>query len=408
MSASAVSTERPPVVLLYAITVTAITMNTLITPAIPDILDGLGVSATYAGVLVGAATLPGMLLAPVIGVAADRWGRREVLVPCLFIFGVAGGLGALAPNIWALAAARFVQGAGSAGLINLVVVIIGDHWSGTERAHYIGRNAAVLTVCLALFPLLGGVLTDLGGWRTVFLIYPVAIVTAVVMLRRMPQGRTRDASLAEQLREALPVLRSRYVLLIFATAFVLFALIFGMILTVLPVYAERAFGLGASWRGVVLALPAIGSSAVSANIGRLHARLGSRRLLLWSGGLFAVALVTLGVAPSVWLLGVGAVLFGIGEGMSLPTLQDLAAGAASDASRGTVVATWVSAARTGQTVGPLAASPALDRFGARAVYLAGAAFSLLAFIPTSAAAMEARPDEDEDEEPLLPEGAPEW
>lgn len=405
MATSSVSATRPPALLLYGITVTAITMNTLITPAIPDILRGLDVSTSYAGILVGAATLPGMLLAPVIGVAADRWGRREVLLPCLVLFGVAGGLGALAPDIWTLAGARFLQGTGSAGLINLVVVIIGDHWSGTERAAYIGRNAAVLTVCLALFPLLGGVLTDVGGWRTVFLVYPVAVATAVVTWRLMPRGRTRDASLVEQVREALPFLRSRHVLLIYATAFVLFALIFGMILTVLPVYAEQTFGLGASWRGVILGLPAVGSSLVSANIGRLHTRFDARRLLVASGFAFAVSLAMLGVAPSVWVLAAGAVTFGLGEGAALPTLQDLAAGAASDSTRGTVVATWVSAARTGQTAGPLAASPALDRFGARAVYLVGAAVSLLAFLPTITAAMDARPSPDG---PVGPEGAPEW
>ena len=52
-----------------------------------------------------AGTLPGIVMAPVIGVLADRFGRRAVLVPCLVAFGVFGLLSALAPTFLALLAA---------------------------------------------------------------------------------------------------------------------------------------------------------------------------------------------------------------------------------------------------------------------------------------------------------------
>lgn len=385
---SAVSARRPPVALLYAITVTGVLSNTLVTPAIPDILRGLDAPASAAGLLVAAATLPGVLLAPVIGVLADRYGRREVLVPCTALFAVAGGLGALAPDIGVLIALRFLQGAGSAGLINLVVVVIGDHWPDEERADLIGRNSAVLTASLAVFPVLGGVLTDIGTWRAPFLVYPVGLVTAWVTYRTMAPGGGGRVRLREQLARAGPVLRSRHVLLVYAAAFVLFAIIFGLILTVLPIYAESTFGLGAGWRGVLLGLPAVGSSAVAANLGRLRRRFPARLLIATAGAAFAVALVAMALAPAVGVLLVAAVLFGVGEGATIPSLQDLAAAAGTDASRGTVVATFVSAARGGQTVGPVVASGGLEAGGARAVYLVGAVVALVLFTPLGFAAAD--------------------
>ena len=63
-----------------------------------------------AGVFVAAGTLPGIVMAPVIGVLADRFGRRAVLVPCLVAFGVFGLLSALAPTFPALLAAAAVPG----------------------------------------------------------------------------------------------------------------------------------------------------------------------------------------------------------------------------------------------------------------------------------------------------------
>ncbi|MGA7096438.1 MAG: hypothetical protein WB245_02600, partial [Acidimicrobiia bacterium] len=63
-------------------------------------------------------------------------------------------LAALAPTFNLLLLARLVQGIGSSGLVNLAVVLIGDHWSGVERTRLVGRNSAVLTIGLAGLPLL--------------------------------------------------------------------------------------------------------------------------------------------------------------------------------------------------------------------------------------------------------------
>ncbi|MGH2684483.1 MAG: MFS transporter, partial [Actinomycetota bacterium] len=80
----------PPKWLIYAITATGILANPLIAPAIPDILADLDAPRGQAGFLIAAGTLPGIVVAPVIGVLADRYGRRAVLLPCLVLFGLFG------------------------------------------------------------------------------------------------------------------------------------------------------------------------------------------------------------------------------------------------------------------------------------------------------------------------------
>ncbi|MGV3760793.1 MAG: MFS transporter [Actinomycetota bacterium] len=118
--------------LVFSITITGILANTLVVPAIPDILDAFDRPDSSAGLFVAAGTLPGIVMAPVIGVLADRHGRRAVLVPCLVAFGLFGVLNGLSPTWEALLLLRLLQGVGGAGLINLAVVIISDHWSGIE------------------------------------------------------------------------------------------------------------------------------------------------------------------------------------------------------------------------------------------------------------------------------------
>lgn len=319
-----------------------------------------------------AATLPGVVVAPLIGLLADRYGRRELLVPCLAIFGFFGGLSGFAPTFPTLLACRLVQGVGSAGLINLAVVVIADHWKGPERARVIGQNSAVLTVSLAVLPPLGGVLTDLGGWRATFWPYWLALVTAAGVAVVLPRSPRRDVQIGEQVGEALRYLRSASVLAAMGSGAILFTLIFGLMLTALPLYLAEDFGLGATSRGLVLGIPAVTSTVSALLLGRLTARFGARRVVMAGSALLAVAFSIVAEAPVLALVVAGTLLYGFGEGAAIPSLQAIVAGAAPASSRGSVVAMWVGSVRAGQTVGPILAGVALGGLGASGTFLAGA------------------------------------
>jgi len=365
---------RPSLPLIFSITVTGILSTTLVGPAIPDILHAFDQPDSRAGLFVASGTLPGILMAPVIGVLADRLGRRAVLVPCLVAFGVFGLLSGLAPSFEILLASRLLQGVGSAGLINLAVVIIGDHWDGIERARLVGQNAAVLTISLAVFPPIGGLLTELGGWRLAFTPYAVGLVTATMIWRRLDPARPDgNATVRSQLGGARQATLHRDVLGSVSIGFVIFMLIFGLFLTTLPVHLQREFGLGAGARGLVIAVPALTSTVSALLLGRLRARFGAVSIIAGAGALFTVAFAVIGTAGTLVLLLAGALLYGIGEGMFIPTLQDVVAGAAPPAQRGAVVAVWVGAARAGQTVGPLAASAVYGAVGTGATFVIGGA-----------------------------------
>ena len=366
----------PPLPLIFSVTITGILANTLVGPAIPDILEAFDQPDSRAGLFVAAGTLPGIAMAPAIGVLADRFGRRTVLVPCLVAFGAFGLLSALAPSFGALLVLRLLQGVGSAGLINLAVVIIGDHWTGLDRARLVGQNAAVLTLSLAVFPPLGGLLTELGGWRLSFAPYVVGLATAALIYRRLDANRpAAGVTLREQLSGARSAIRHRDVLGSVTIGVIIFMLIFGLFLAALPVHLEREFGLSAGQRGLVIAAPALTSTFTALRLGWLRARFGVVALLSGAAVLFTVAFAIIGVAPTLPLLLVGAMLYGLGEGVFIPTLQDVVAGASTAAQRGAVVAVWVGAARAGQTAGPLLASASYGVVGTGTTFVLGGALA---------------------------------
>jgi len=360
--------RRSLFVLILAVTGTGIMGNTLLAPAIPDILDEFGVGDAGAGLLIAATSFPGIFMAPVMGVLADRLGRRRVLVPCLATFGVFGTAAALAPSFAWLVAARFGMGIGAAGLINLAVVLIGDHWGPLDRTRLIGRNAAFLTVCLAVMPPIGGVLTDIGSWRLALAPYSLAVLTAWVAWRMLPPDRPdATASLRDQLGGIGDVVRQPAVLTILVGGAASFVMIFGVFLSTLPIHLENEFGYGASMRGLFLALPAIPSTLVAFNLQRVRERVSARVLLVVCSLAFATGFALIGASQAVALIVLGCVIYGLGEGALIPTLQDQAVELSPPEHRGAVVAVYVGAARLGQTVGPLGAAAL---FGATSTYLA--------------------------------------
>lgn len=351
---------RPPRLLIFGITITGILNNTLIGPSLPDIVADFGRSDSGAGIIVAAGSLPGVVVAPVIGLAADRYGRRNVLTPCLLAFAAFGLCAAAAPTFELLVAARLLQGFGTAGLINLAVVLISDHWDGVERTALIGRNAAVLTLGLAVAPPVGGVIADVAGWRTSLLLYAVGLPAAASVWRLLPEDRPdATASMGDQIRGARSALANPVVLATLGSGVLVFVMIFGGFLTAFPIHLEDDFGLGAGARGAMIAVPALSSCLIAFNLGRIRERFALRGLLILAGCTYVVAFG--GIAASGALVGIAAasVIYGIGEGVFIPSLQDAVAEAAPPEQRGAVFAVWVGAARLGQTLGPLLVAGAL-------------------------------------------------
>lgn len=370
--------RRPPLAFIFTVTLTGILSNTLVTPAIPDILSDFDLSGDSAGLLVASGSVAGIVMAPVAGFLADRFGRRIVLTICLGVFGVFGGMAAVAPTFEILLLARFLQGVGSAALINLAVVLIGDNWTGAERTGLIGRNSAVLTVGLASIPFLSGALTEAAGWRITFASYTVALGTSAAAWVVLDGRRPADPPhVKEQFDDAIVVLRRPVLRASLLAGFLVFIAIFGLFLTVLPVHLADIFGLEAGARGLVISLPAITATLASFNLGRMTTLTSARTIVIVSALALVVAYVTIGLTTTLLVLVAATLLYGASEGFFIPMLQDLNMEDAPEEHRAVVIAVWVGFARLGQTIGPLLAGVAMALIGTGPTFVAGSGVAVL-------------------------------
>jgi len=164
---------------------------------LPQIATGLGFSALGLTWVIHAyaLTFGGLLLLG--GKAADRYGRKRMLLLGLGLFGLASAAGGLAQAPGQLVAARAAQGVGAAALAPAALALLTATFpAGRARIRAFGIWSATNAAGGALGVLIGGLLTEYAGWRAVMLVnLPIVAVAIAVAWRGVgaDPARARDS-----------------------------------------------------------------------------------------------------------------------------------------------------------------------------------------------------------------------
>jgi MFS family permease len=366
---------------LFGVTLMAVLGVSSVTPAFPRIRDALGVSSAEVSLLITVFTVPGVLLTPVLGVLSDRHGRKKILTPALLLFGIAGGLCALARSFELLLVLRFMQGMGAAALGTLNVTIIGDIYSGRERSAAMGYNSSVLSIGTASYPAVGGLLATFG-WYYPFALAFAAVPIALIILFSLhnPEPRNEER-LKDYFGSVWHHLRDREVAGLLTASLFTFIILFGPQVTYLPILIDGRFAAPPYLIGVVLSAASLTTALTSSQLSALTARFPERTLIKSSFVFYTVALATIPIVGYFPLLFLPAVLFGIAQSLNLPNTFSLLSGHAPTENRGAFMSVNGMTLRLGQTIGPLVmAILASTPLGLTGAYLAAASLAAAGFV----------------------------
>jgi MFS family permease len=353
-----------------------------VTPAFPGLTRALDLPPQSAGLLITLYALPSVFLAPLLGVMADRWGRKRVLTPSLLLFGAAGAACGLAPTFETLLALRFLHGVGAAALSMLNVTLIADLYAGMRRSAAMGYNASARSGGSTIYPLLGGVLATLS-WRWPFalalLALPVALLVWFALDNPEPRGRTR---LVEYLGGTWQTLRQGSVVGLFGSGWAVFVIMYGAYMPYFPFVLADRFALSPAVIGLMISGRAAVNTLMAAQLGRLTHRWSERTLLKASFALYALSMAVIPMAPTVWAMGGITLLLGVAEGLYWPSSHVLLGQMAPLAHRAGFIALNDGALKLGQTLGPLLIAGVYALWGVPGAFAAAAACALAALVFT--------------------------
>ncbi|MDF2959240.1 MAG: yusP [Paenibacillus sp.] len=153
--------------------------GTIVGTAMPRIvgeLGGLGVMAW----LTTAYMLSSTAVVPIAGKLADLLGRRAIYVTGLIIFIVGSALCGMSQSMTQLIWYRTLQGIGGGIMMPMAIIIIGDLFSGKQRAKWQGVFGAIYGLASVIGPQVGGWIVDSLNWRWVFYInLPVGLLAVI-------------------------------------------------------------------------------------------------------------------------------------------------------------------------------------------------------------------------------------
>lgn len=348
-----------------------------ITPILPLVASTFDITVGRAALLITVYTLPGMLLTPVLGMLADMIGRKTVLVPSMLLFGIAGFACSFAATYEQLILFRFIQGVGSAAIGALNVTMVGDIFSGNQRAEAMGYNSAVLSIGATLYPVIGGALA-VFAWYAPFYLPLLAIPVAFLILFYLKNPEPEKKSdVGAYLKKVLLNLRNKRLLLLFTATLASFLLLYGPILTMIPFLIEARFTESSFLIGLLLSSVSISNGLTAVNAGRLTRRFRSESLVRFSFGLYAAALFMMPFAPSLLWLSIPVILYGVGQGMNLPILITMIAGEAALENRGAIMSLNGMVIKIAQTVAPVAMSLIFAFYGFGGVFTISALLAVL-------------------------------
>ncbi|HSH04054.1 MAG TPA: MFS transporter, partial [Anaerolineae bacterium] len=282
---------------------------------------------------------------PTIGRLSDRYGRLPVLIVSQIGTVFSFLMLAFAPNVETLFLSRLLDGI-TGGNIIVAQAYITDISPPKRRTQYLGFIFAAFGLGFMFGPAVGGILAGFFGVRIPFILASIAATLTVLLT-----WYTLDESLTAEQRMAnrnykkggmawRAVIKNQPLMIVLALAFV-GQFVLGLVQATFALYGEAVLFVGYSNQitdigiGVLLAFFGVGQLLTqSLFLQPLLERFGETRLVIMGSVLRGIGMFIYAVIATPWLGAVASIIFAVGMGLMMPSLQGLATQTVDEEVRG--------------------------------------------------------------------------
>ncbi len=315
--------------ILVAITAVGPLAMQMFIPSLPAIAADFRVSAGVAQLALSLSMVAMAVTTLVYGPVSDRLGRRPVVLAGFVLFLAGSVLCAMAPSVEMLIGGRIVQAVGGAAGMVLSRAIVRDIYDRDGAARAIAYITMAMVLAPMVAPVIGGVLTDLLGWRWIFWSVGLAGVGVMLIAQRFltetltvkPQPVSPRAMLGDCRRLLANPAFGGYTFQAAFTMASFFAFMAGA-----PYVMVNVMGRPATEFGLYFIPLAACYMAGNFAAARLSFRIGLDRMIV-IGSLLSLAAAAVAVSLFAagfwdpWALFAPVALMGIGNGLSMPNAQ---------------------------------------------------------------------------------------
>jgi DHA1 family multidrug resistance protein-like MFS transporter len=360
----------------------------IIIPVTPIYARTFGVNEGAIGLVIAVYGLGRFLFSVPVGQAADRFGRKPVILAGAVCTCAGSVLCALAGDFTQLLLFRFVAGVGSTAVITGTQIVVADVATPANRGRMMSTYSGFFQFAVGLGPGVGGVIALLAGPRAPFWAFGVlALVAGAIAMLALPQTQSRqnsstfDSPSIQTGAAVRLLLRSPGFLTVSLVTFVAAFNRTGAIFSVVPLMGVERLGLDTAQIGFALTVGNLLNLLVVGFVGILVDRYGRKVVIVPSCLFSAAAFVGFAYATGYPLFVASAVLWGVGVAGSGSASATYAADQAPPGANGITMGIYRMLSDLGYVIGPAILGVVAENAGAQAALSGSAILALVATLP---------------------------
>ena len=350
----------------------------IIAPGLPEMsrfFEG-SASQVYVKAILTMPAISIVLFSSLVGLLADRIGRKRLLLLALLVYGLSGVSGLVISNIYILLLSRFVLGIGVAGIMNTATALVGDYFVAEERSRFLGLQASFMSIGGIVFLNVGGVLAE-WSWRGPFGLYGLAFIIIPLAIYYLPVVQTTDNTSNENSpSNTLSSEKRKKVIKVFLLSF-LGMLFFYLIPVQIPFLLKSNFNLSSTVIGIAISIATLTGALASLSFQKIGKHLSPAKIYALTFICFGMGYLLIGFGENQFFIFLGLAISGAGTGLMMPNGNFILLALLPESIKGKWLGGLTSAIFLGQFLSPLIIATFIEGQGVQSGFLLIAVLSLL-------------------------------
>lgn len=361
----------------------------ILIPILPSFsIKELGVDESAIGIAIATYSLIQFLFNPILGKISDKYGRRPVIIACLFLNAMGYIVFAFTHSYLMLLISRAIAGVGGSS-IGVAQAYIADVTTREERSKGMGLIGAAFGLGFVFGPLIGGLLSNFGYMITGLVAASFSLSAFILTIFFLPESlkliENNNGSKDYVKRKLIDfgamknVLKNPGLAILVFLFFVLtfsFANIYGTF----ALLGIKVYGFTDMQNGYMFGIIGLSSAIVQGGmIGRINKVMSKKNILIVASFLIMIMLALIPYAGTFLGLSIVSIILSYGTGTFQPTILSLISEVVSDAEQGITLGLNQSLASFARVLGPLWGGFAFKYFGYPFPFLTGAGFTFIIF-----------------------------